>query len=62
MFNHKLNNMSEYRIDPVWGVLTDPRDIAVYDRQQEEREIEREYLESEYRRMEEEYWRQQEEQ
>lgn len=54
--------MSEYRIDPVWGVLTDPRDIAVYDRQQEEREIEREYLESEYRRMEEEYWRQQEEQ
>ena len=27
--------MSEYRIHPAFGILTDPEDIAVFDRQQE---------------------------
>lgn len=38
--------MSEYRIDPAFGILTDPRDIAIFDRQQAEKDMERLYWET----------------
>ena len=38
--------MSEYRIHPVFGILTDPEDIAVFDRQQAKKDSEQAYLEA----------------
>lgn len=38
--------MSEYRIHHAFGILTDPEDIAVFDRQQAEEDMERAYMEA----------------
>lgn len=35
--------MDDYRLHPVFGRLTDPFEIAVFDRQQEREEYERQY-------------------
>jgi len=38
--------MSKYRISPVFGILTDPEEIAKFDRQQAEEDMERAYMEA----------------
>lgn len=38
--------MSDYRISPIFGILTDPEEIAVFDRQQAEEDMEKAYLEA----------------
>lgn len=38
--------MSEYRIHPTFGILTDPEEIAIFDRQQAEKDIEKVYWEA----------------
>lgn len=53
--------MSEYRIHPVFGILTDPEDIAVFDRQQAEEDMEKAYWEAQQQAEEEAYWRAMEE-
>ena len=36
----------DYRISPIFGILTDPEDIAVFDRQQAEKDMEKAYWEA----------------
>ena len=36
----------DYRISPIFGILTDPEDIAVFDRQQSEKDMEKAYWEA----------------
>lgn len=38
--------MSEYRIHPIFGKLTNPEDIAIFYRQQAEEDMERAYMEA----------------
>lgn len=38
--------MSEYRIHPAFGILTDPEEIAIFDRQQAEKDMEKSYWEA----------------
>ena len=53
--------MSEYRIHPIFGILTDPEDIAVFDRQQAEEDMEKAYMEAQQQAQEEAYLRAMEE-
>lgn len=53
--------MKDYRYHPVFGILTDPEDIAVFDRQLREKEYMEAYLEAEYRAQEEAYYKAMEE-
>lgn len=53
--------MSEYRIHPAFGILTDPEDISVFDRQQAEKDTEKAYWESQQQAEEEAYLRAMEE-
>lgn len=53
--------MRDYRYHPVFGILTDPMDIAIFDRQEAVAEQERLYLESLYAAEEEAYWKAMEE-
>jgi hypothetical protein len=48
--------MSDYRIPPVFGRLTDPFEIAVFDRQQEREEYEK-YYEAQHAAEEKAYYR-----
>ena len=36
----------DYRIHPIFGILTDPEEIAIFDRQQAEEDMERVYIEA----------------
>jgi hypothetical protein len=53
--------MSEYRISPIFGKLTDPEEIAIFDRQQAEEDMEKAYWESQQQAEEEAYYRAMEE-
>ena len=52
--------MSDYRLHPVFGVLTDPEEIRIFDRQQAE-DVEKAYWEAQQQMEEEAYWRAMEE-
>ena len=47
----------DYRISPIFGILTDPEDIAVFDRQQAEKDMEKAYWEAQQQAEEEAYLR-----
>ena len=49
--------MSDYRIHPIFGRLTDPFEIAVFDRQQEREEYENRLYEAQHAAEEEAYYR-----
>ena len=36
----------DYRISPIFGILTDPEEIAIFDRQQVDEDMERAYMEA----------------
>ena len=52
--------MEDYRIHPAFGILTDPEEIRIFDRQQAE-DVEKAYWEAQQQMEEEAYWRAMEE-
>ena len=46
----------DYRMHPVFGILTDPEEIAIFDRQQAEEDMERAYWEAQQQAEYEYYW------